>query len=159
MKSVFRKITGSVFVALTISMSLSVQAAKGMVNPITAFDRYGRISWNDEKARLDNFAIQLTNESRSVGFIFVFNAPGMCQGEAQARGVRAKRYLVEYRHVEWNRVIWKEEGFKNELQTDLWVFEPSLQISYHYFGDFRDPLKLKRDGCQKRIEQIKHSKW
>jgi hypothetical protein len=83
----------------------------------------------------------------------------MCQGEAQARAVRAKRYLVEYRQVRWNQIIWKEEGFHEELQTDLWIFEPTLQISYHYFGDFRVPVKLKREGCQKLIEQIKHSKW
>src|SRR5205823_13125607 len=37
--------------------------------PAIKFDEYGNIRFNDEKARLDNFAIQLQNEPTAQGYI------------------------------------------------------------------------------------------
>jgi hypothetical protein len=121
---------------------------------------YGKIFWEDEKARLDNFAIQLMNEPDYVGYIFVFNGHDFCPGEAQARAVRAKRYLVEHRRIPWNRVIWKEEGARDKGQTTLWIFKPNELIPYHLFSD----LPSKNDGfsrttCGSTISRIHNSKW
>src|SRR3982750_3116057 len=70
--------------------------------PTEVFDQYGgAIRWEDEKSRLDNFAIQLQQEEKVVGYILVFDAVGGCPGEAQARAIRAKRYVVEHRGIAW----------------------------------------------------------
>ena len=124
------------------------------------FDEYGRIAWADEKARLDNFAIQLTKEANSVGYILVFNAPTMCAGEAQARAIRAKRYLVEHRRIPWTKVIWKEEGYSDDVQTTLYIFPRDITISYHEytFEASRTKRHLKKN-CTGRIAQIRRSKW
>ncbi|HEU4833761.1 MAG TPA: Ig-like domain-containing protein, partial [Pyrinomonadaceae bacterium] len=45
--------------------------------PARKFDEYGNIRFNDEKARLDNYAIQLQNEPGSQGTIIVY---GSCAG-------------------------------------------------------------------------------
>jgi hypothetical protein len=37
-----------------------------------AFDQYGDIKWEDEKARLDNFAIQMLNIPSARGALFTF---------------------------------------------------------------------------------------
>jgi len=87
--------------------------------PNTPFDQYGAISWEDEKARLDNFAIQLQNDEKLIGYVLVFDAVGGCPGEAQARAIRAKKYVVEHRGVAWNRVIWRREGYLEGLSTML----------------------------------------
>jgi len=69
-------------------------------SPDRPFDSYGTIRWEDETARLDNFAIQLLNEEKLVGYILVYDKIGGCPGEATA--MRAKRYITEFRHVPWN---------------------------------------------------------
>ena len=51
------------------------------VPPNSPFDSYGVIRWEDEKARLDNFAIQLQHDEKALGFILVFDRTGGCPGE------------------------------------------------------------------------------
>ena len=68
------------------------------------FDDYGDIRFNDEKARLDNYAIQLQNQPGAQGYIIGY---GTCSGDglcshtscivAQKRIERAKDYLVNTR--------------------------------------------------------------
>lgn len=83
------------------------------------FDQYGDICWEDEKARLDNFAIQLMHEPNSIGYIVVYDGRRACRGEAIARAIRAKKYVVEYRKVDWDKVVWRFGGYREELATEL----------------------------------------
>jgi hypothetical protein len=82
------------------------------------FDEYGNIRFNDEKARLDNFAIQLQNEPGSTATIIAF---GTCTGEGQARGDRAKDYLVNTRGIEASRITVVDGGCRADLTVQLWV--------------------------------------
>ncbi|HEV8370785.1 MAG TPA: hypothetical protein VGQ39_22745, partial [Pyrinomonadaceae bacterium] len=82
------------------------------------FDEYGNIKFNDEKARLDNYAIQLQNEPGSTGTIIAY---GSCAGEAQARGDRAKDYLVNTRGIEAGRITVVDGGCRSDLTVQLWV--------------------------------------
>src|SRR5689334_18220314 len=90
-------------------------------SPVDVFwiDRYGDISWNDEKARLDNFAIQLMNEPNQVGYIIVNVGLVSCKGEAQARALRAKNYMVRVREVPESRIIWRDIGYRDSLEVSL----------------------------------------
>lgn len=126
---------------------------------ITAFDRYGLISWNDEMARLDNFAIQLQNSPNSIGFIVGADADGGCPGEARARVLRAKRYLLEYRGVQWNRVAWRAEGYGSDVETKLWIIprEESLVDLFRNPNSGKDGPPTKK--CQTRLRQIARSRW
>jgi hypothetical protein len=63
-------------------------------------DKYGNIPWEDEKARLDNFAIQLMNDPNLVGYYYVIVGKESCRGEGQARAIRAKNYMTKVRHVD-----------------------------------------------------------
>ncbi|HET6977692.1 MAG TPA: hypothetical protein VFI24_15280 [Pyrinomonadaceae bacterium] len=82
------------------------------------FDEYGNIRFNDEKARLDNYAIQLQNQPGSGGTIIVY---GTCQGEGQQRGDRAKDYLVNTRGIEAGRITVVDGGCSSELKVQLWI--------------------------------------
>jgi len=86
--------------------------------PARKFDEYGNIRFNDEKARLDNYAIQLQNEPGSTGTIIVY---GSCAGEAQQRGDRAKDYLVNTRGIEAGRITVVDGGCRADLTVQLWV--------------------------------------
>ena len=86
--------------------------------PPRKFDEYGNIRFNDEKARLDNYAIQLQNEPGSTGVIIVY---GSCEGEAQQRGDRAKDYLVNTRGIEAGRITVIDGGCRSDLTVQLWI--------------------------------------
>src|SRR5438034_3727682 len=75
-------------------------------SPIT--NRWTRVPMY-EKARLDNFAIQLLNENpTTLGHIIVYDGQGACRGEAVAQAMRAKKYLVEYRKVPAHRIVFRK---------------------------------------------------
>ncbi|HZN00248.1 MAG TPA: hypothetical protein VFB70_12680 [Pyrinomonadaceae bacterium] len=93
-------------------------AIKPRIAPARKFDEYGNIRFNDEKARLDNYAIQLQNEPGSTGTIIVY---GSCAGEAQQRGDRAKDYLVNTRGIEAGRITVVDGGCRAELKVELWI--------------------------------------
>ncbi|HEU4795630.1 MAG TPA: Ig-like domain-containing protein, partial [Pyrinomonadaceae bacterium] len=82
------------------------------------FDEYGNIRFNDEKARLDNYAIQLQNDPQATGTIIVY---GTCAGEAQQRGDRAKDYLVNTRGIEAGRITVVDGGCAADLRVQLWI--------------------------------------
>jgi hypothetical protein len=92
------------------------------VKPLPAyakkFDEYGDIRFNDEKARLDNYGIELQNQPGSQATIVVF---GSCAGEAQARGDRAKDYLVNTRGIDGGRLTVVDGGCREALVVELWV--------------------------------------
>ena len=99
----------------TSSCSTGVKALPK--NPVK-FDEYGNIRFNDEKARLDNYAIQLQNEPGSTGTIIGY---GACEGEGQARADRAKNYLVNTRGIDAGRLTAIDGGCREELTVQLWV--------------------------------------
>jgi len=91
-------------------------------------DTYGDIRFNDEKARLDNFAIALQNEPGSTGYIIAY---GTCEGDgpcthtscivAQKRLDRAKDYLVNTRGIDASRIVTIDGGCRAEVTVDLFV--------------------------------------
>ncbi len=99
----------------TASCSTSVRAPNP---PARKFDEYGNIKFNDEKARLDNFAIELQNQPGEQGYIIAY---GSCAGEAQARADRAKDYLVNTRQIDAARLVAIDGGCRSELAVELWV--------------------------------------
>jgi hypothetical protein len=91
-------------------------------------DSYGDIRFDDEKARLDNFAIALQNEPGSTGYIIAY---GTCEGDgpctnascivAQKRIDRAKQYLVETRGIDAGRIVVIDGGCRAEVTVDLFI--------------------------------------
>jgi hypothetical protein len=82
------------------------------------FDEYGNIRFNDEKARLDNYAIQLQNEPTATGYIIGY---GSCDAEGLTRANRAKDYLVNTRGIDASRIVTVDGGCLPELQVQLWI--------------------------------------
>ena len=120
---------GGQSVTATVSIGGADPSCTGTTAPCTTsvkpppaqarkFDEYGNIRFNDEKARLDNYAIQLQSEPGSTGTIIVY---GSCAGEAQQRGDRAKDYLVNTRGIEAGRITVVDAGCASELKVQLWV--------------------------------------
>ncbi|HVG32198.1 MAG TPA: hypothetical protein VM911_03930 [Pyrinomonadaceae bacterium] len=85
------------------------------------FDEYGDIDFEDEKARLDNFAFQLHEESTAVGYILVYAGRRARVNEAEKRLDRAKNHLVNERGIQASRIVTIDGGYREELTVELWA--------------------------------------
>ena len=97
-------------------------------------DKFGDVCCEDEKARLDNFTVQLQNEPEAHGYIIVYggrrhNYPS-CQRsnsmlprrrEAEARAARMKPYMVDLRGLSSNRVTVINGGYRESFEVELWI--------------------------------------
>ena len=83
------------------------------------FDSYGNIPWEEEEARLDNFAIELQHDPNLIGYIMVYAGRHSCIGEAQEHALRAKNYIVKTRHIQENRVKLIAGGYQEEFRVIL----------------------------------------
>lgn len=88
------------------------------------FDIYGALDLEDEQARLDNFAIALLNEPKSLGYIIAYGGRRGRRGEAQAGAERARLYLVNERKVDAGRVVTIDGGFQEEITFQLIIVPP-----------------------------------
>jgi hypothetical protein len=105
------------------------RCAAGHVSPNRAFDEYGPICWENEKARLDNFAIGILNmPNTTLGHIIVYDEKRACRGEAITRAIRAKKYLVEFRNVPADRIVWPWGGYVSEPLTQLVIHPAGAEI-------------------------------
>ena len=105
--------------------------------PSSPFDDYGNICWEDESARLDNFAIALQNQPTATGHIMVYAGRLSCPDEAKSRGNRAKSWLVQ-RGVPPRQIVVRNGGFQKEVRTMLVVY-PKGADDYDY------PTSLPKD--------------
>ena len=90
----------------------------GVVPQSRKFDEYTDLRFNDEKARLDNFAIQLQQEPGAQGYYVIF---GSCEGEADQRSARAVDYLVNNRGIDRSRITVVNGGCREQLTVELWI--------------------------------------
>jgi hypothetical protein len=104
---------------LSCPASCSVQVPRKISS--TMVDYYPPININNEKARLDNFAIQLQNEPNAKGYIVIYGGAKARPGEKQKRMKRAYDYLVNTRGLSADRLITMEGGMRDQTTTELWI--------------------------------------
>ncbi len=109
---------GGVDPACARTASCSTQVRTVVPTQPLRFDEYGDIRFNDEKARLDNYAIQLQNDPTAEGYIIAY---GTCVGQGLARAERAKAYLVNTRGIEAGRITTIDGGCRAALAVELWI--------------------------------------
>ena len=90
------------------------------------FDEFGDIARDDEKARLDNFAIQLQQEPDAQGYIFVYSGTGrrIRADYAQRRTARIRDYLMNQRGLDSRRITIQEGPPRTEPTVELWIVPP-----------------------------------
>lgn len=88
---------------------------------IRKFDEYGDISFNDEKARLENIAVELQKEPNTQLYIIGYAGRKARAGEAQTRANRAKDYLDFDCRLDAARVIAIDGGHREELTLEFYI--------------------------------------
>ena len=92
-----------------------------IVNKPRKFDEYYDIARNDEKARLDNYAIQLQSEPGSQGYIFVYPSRKARANQAEARAKRISDYLVNSRGIDASRFTITMGAAREDWLFELWI--------------------------------------
>ena len=85
------------------------------------FDEFPDIARNDEKARLDNFAIALQNDPSSTGYVIVYPGRTSKRAEVQDHFGRVIDYLVNSRNMDTSRIRTIEGPKKDQLSVQLWI--------------------------------------
>lgn len=91
------------------------------------FDDFPNLAFDDQKARLDNLAIQLANEPGSTGYIIVYSGRTSRAGQAQHLGDRARDYLVRTRGVDANRITVVDGGYREADEFEIWIIPQGAQ--------------------------------
>jgi hypothetical protein len=91
------------------------------IPPPRKFDEYYDIARNDEKARLDNYAIELQNQPGAQGYIIVYPSSKAKSNDAQARASRISDYLVNSRGIDASRFTVTMGRARDNWLIELWV--------------------------------------
>jgi hypothetical protein len=85
------------------------------------FDDFGDLARNDEKARLDNFAIALQNDPTATGYVIVYPGTASKRRDVQDHFGRVIEYLVASRQIDQNRIKTIEGRKRDQLHVELWI--------------------------------------
>jgi hypothetical protein len=84
------------------------------------FDEFPDISRNDEKARLDNYGVEVQNDPTSTAYVVVHPGRSGKPGEVQKHTTRIVDYLVNSRGIDARRIVTLVGGVRDELMVELW---------------------------------------
>ena len=85
------------------------------------FDEFPDIARNDEKARLDNFAIELQNDPTATAYVVVYPGRTSKRGDVQNHSSRIIEYLVHSRGLDEHRIVTLVGAPREQLFVELWV--------------------------------------
>lgn len=85
------------------------------------FDEFPDIARNDEKARLDNFAIELQNDPTSTAYVLVYPGERGRTGDVQRHTTRIVDYLINSRGIDARRIVTLVGSPRSELMVELWT--------------------------------------
>jgi hypothetical protein len=134
------------FVVITVLLPVLVNGWTP-TRPTQAFDVFGDINCEDEWARLDNFAIQLQQQPLAKGYIIfyggrIFRGRLPKRGEAAARAIRLKPYLVEARGIPSKRVVVINGGYDESWNAELWIVPPGASEPVPFSRVLRSDIKF-----------------
>ena len=85
------------------------------------FDEFPAISYNDLKARLDNYAIELQNDPGATAYVIVYPGQSGRPGEVQKNTTRLVDYLVNSRGISPQRIVTLVGPPRDVLLVELWL--------------------------------------
>jgi hypothetical protein len=85
------------------------------------FDEFAELSRNDEKARLDNFFIDLQNDPTSTAHVIVYPGQRGKPGAVQTQTAHIIDYLVNSRGFDGRRIVTTVGPQRSEMIVELWT--------------------------------------
>lgn len=94
------------------------------------FDEFESLAFDDDKARLDAFAIELQNSPDSQGYIIMYQGTDKVSMRSRKVEVLSKRtldYLVKARGIDPRRIVITNWGTRPKTTYELWIIPPGAQ--------------------------------
>ncbi|MGH9932372.1 MAG: hypothetical protein ACREA9_24480 [Pyrinomonadaceae bacterium] len=111
----------------TAQASSFVRPPERHENPSKQFDVCCSCSFDDQKARLDNLAVELQNDPTATTYIIAYGGRTSRIGKADLLGTRARDYLVAKRGIDQSRITVMNGGFREEDCVELWITPSGAQ--------------------------------
>jgi hypothetical protein len=89
--------------------------------PSRQFDVCCSCSFDDQKARLDNLAVELQNDPSTTTYVIAYGGRTSRTGMADLLGTRARDYLVANRGIDQSRITVMNGGYREEDCVELWI--------------------------------------
>jgi hypothetical protein len=105
----------------TAQASTFVPPTPPIDHPSRQFDVCCSCSFDDQKARLDNLAVELQNDPSTTTYVIAYGGRTSRIGQADLLGSRARDYLVRNRGIDRSRIVVINGGFREEDCVELWV--------------------------------------
>ena len=116
---------------------------KCCIDVFSRFDEYARLPFADEKARLDNYMIQL-NSLVARGTIEVAGPSKSARQQQMKRAARARNYLIKQHGVEPERLLIVDIGYSESPLTRLNIYSIGGLGSRIYVFPQTDPARTTR---------------
>jgi len=85
------------------------------------FDECNSCTFDDQKARLDNLAVELQNDPTTSAYIIAYGGRMSPLGQVEVLMSRAREYLIEQRGIDASRLVIVNGGFREEDSVELWM--------------------------------------
>ena len=85
------------------------------------YDECNSCSLNDQKARLDNLAVELQNDPSLRAYIIAYGGRMSPLGQVEKLMSRAREYLVAHRGIDASRLTVVNGGFREEDSVEAWL--------------------------------------
>ena len=85
------------------------------------FDEFPAVAYNDEKARLDNYAIELQNDPTATAYVIIYPGQRERPGDVQKQTTRLVDYMVNSRGISAPRVVTLVGPARDVLMIELWL--------------------------------------
>ena len=105
----------------TVQASTFIPPLPARENPAREFDVCCDCSFDDQKARLDNLAVELQNDQSTTSYIIAYGGRTSRVGQADRLGARARDYLVSQRGIDPGRIVVLNGGFREDDCVELWI--------------------------------------
>ncbi|HZI47592.1 MAG TPA: hypothetical protein VFD75_07320 [Pyrinomonadaceae bacterium] len=85
------------------------------------FDECNSCSRDDQKARLDNLAVELQNDPSTRAYILAYGGRMSPLGQVEKLMSRSRDYLTTERGIDASRIVVVNGGFREEDSVELWI--------------------------------------
>ena len=107
--------------AQTVQAVSIIAAIEKKVIVAREYDECNNCTFDDQKARLDNLAIELQNDPSTRGYIIAYGGRMSPVGQVNKLMSRAREYLVTQRGIDASRLVVVNGGFREGDSVELWI--------------------------------------
>jgi hypothetical protein len=133
------------------AQAVSVVAPHVKISIVSSeFDECNNCTFDDQKARLDNLAVDLQNDPSKRAYIIAYGGRMSPLGQVEVLMSRSRDYLVTQRQIDASRLTVVNGGFREEDSVELWIVpsgaEPPRATPTVPASEMKAPAKRRKRG-------------